>query len=147
MAKRMIVNIPEAKELVKRYRSVTREEVESVVRELARPSYSSVEDEFAYREADVKKTLTGFGDQRTCTLCIECKEEIKRMRSRQSICDHCLYNRHACRHGRCDTGTNRRTHEAVKRATTIDKYIKAIRARADLIEQTVKELEENENGT
>ena len=110
-------NLPEFKALIKRYKSITLEEIENIwVVDVAYTAYK----------------LTGFGSSNTCTLCIAAKDN----------CDKCVY-RHKHTYARCNTHDNHLSYDAIYNARTPQELLNAFRERAKRMEEILTELNLN----
>ena len=109
-------NLEVAKELIKKYRSITKEDIAKV-----------------YTENPVTTLgkLTGFGKISTCALC---KEGYKA----ENKCMHCLYyDGSACA---CAYQT---TFQDIQNAESVEDLYDAIQARADFIEEFIRKYYDN----
>ena len=96
-------NIKEARSLIKRYETITLEEIHGAF----------VSEKNTYI---AKKLLTGFGSLGTCTLCIRVS----------SLCYDCIYEREKA----CMYGNNEKTYNAIENAKTPEELLEAYRNRA-----------------
>lgn len=110
-----IKNIEAAKELVKRYRSVTASEIDDVI---ANSQYMSL----------VPTKLTGFGSTARCTLCKEVGLD----------CEICVYSLIGNNLG-CIMD---KTYKQIDLATNTEEFLIAFSDRADYLESVIKKAEE-----
>lgn len=113
--KREIKNLAEFKELIKRYKTITLDEIKEENMSLAE--------------------LTGFGSTSTCQLCQAIKAN----------CKYCVYgkawrDRCGCPSYRCTTGKNRKTYDAIENAITPKELLKAYRNRAKHLKERYSDL-------
>jgi hypothetical protein len=101
-------NIKEFIALVKRYETITLEEIEKVA--------NIVEEHWM-----ICRTCTGFGSVTTCTLCLVVNSDLS-----WNNCDDCVYESKAC----CEKGINYFSYEAISEADTPEELLTAYRARA-----------------
>lgn len=121
-----INNLDAARRLVEKYRSITREELES----------NACEDDECWYE--VLSKITGFGSLKKCYLCKECG-----YMAGDPDCSKCLYSWNTggeC----CVPCINQDTYCAICEAESLDELYEAIHNRADFIEGLIKEIE-NDN--
>jgi len=104
-------NLPEFKALIKRYESITLEEIKEKINESIDEWLSTIPNE-----------LTGFGDKETCTLC-------------KYGCSNCVYNQGLA----CLKGEHRKTYYRISHADTPIKLFNAFRARAKHMKTLLKE--------
>ena len=123
-----IKNIKAAKALVKKYNSITVEDILSF--ELTDEPFERTDEPFRGRIPMGK--LTGFGNTHTCTLC----------QTVNNICDNCIYVNMTGEP--CDTGTNRLTYAPISWAMNPTKLIEAIHNRAKYIESLLTKLSTND---
>lgn len=115
-----IKNIEAAKKLVKRYRSITVEEIDK-----ARAKY---------RESRlVLQELTGFGDSSTCTLCD----------SLYKGCYECIWSIRQNRHTLKCINT---TYKSISNFKSSEGLLKAYRKRADVLEELINKYKEKQYG-
>jgi len=101
-------NLPEFKALIKRYESITLEEI----KELG-----------VFINYFTAQKLTGFGDPDLCTLCLACKNK----------CTNCVYTSAGCMLSR-----NALTFNKIHDADTPTKLLNAFRARAKHMKTILK---------
>ena len=113
--KKNVKNLPEFKALIERYDTITLQEIEDVLTDVAWPE-------------DAKQQLTGFGKHSTCTLCIAAG----RTGDWGETCKGCVY------HG--DMGCLRhKTYDMICKAETPEELLKAYRARAKYMRTLITE--------
>lgn len=123
-----IKNLDAARRLVKKYRSITREELESNAHE---------DDDYWHEELS---RITGFGSLRNCCLCNECGYE-----AGDPDCTGCLYSWNKDNVNKFSVPCiNQYTYCATYIAESLDELYEAIQNRADFIENLIKEIE-NDN--
>lgn len=121
-----INNLDAARRLVEKYRSITREELESNACE---------DDKYWY---EVLSKITGFGSLKKCYLCKECGYI-----AGDTDCSKCLYSWNTS--GECCVPcTEQDTYRNICDAESLDELYEAIQNRADFIEALIKEIE-NDN--
>lgn len=126
-----INNLDAARRLVEKYRSITREELES----------NACEDDECWYE--VLSKITGFGSLKKCYLCKECYKKEAYGEASCPDCTKCLYSWNTggeC----CVPCINQDTYCAIHEAESLDELYEAIHNRADFIEDLIKEIE-NDN--
>ena len=106
-----IKNLKEAKQLVKKYRSIT----VPMIREMAEATMR-----------DVIEKITGFGWAGSCSLC----ENIE--------CEECIYG--VLTRDACDDGINSITYDNICDAKNPKELKKAVGQRADYIEKLIKQV-------
>jgi len=111
MNKKGITNLEEFEALIKKYRSITLEEI------TAPPNIIHV----ALHGDSTARRLTGFGDKDTCILC------------KKSKCEGCVYG---VLHTFCNSTKSRSniTFNAIRFSKTPEKLLEAFRNRADYME-------------
>lgn len=109
-----ITNLEAAKELVKKYRSITK-------KDLDREYYG---DDPCYYALT---SLTGFGKESTCPLC------------RDTKCENCIHSIKLKISGAC---TYDSSYDKIEFANNIDELYQAIQERANYLEELIKEIEE-----
>lgn len=119
-------NLGAARRLVEKYRSITKEELESNACE---------NDECWY---EVLSKITGFGSLKKCYLCKECGYI-----AGDPDCSKCLHSWNNT-DGSCVPCINQDTYCAIHEAESLDELYEAIQNRADFIEDLIKEIE-NDN--
>ena len=107
-------NLKQFKALIERYETITLEEIEKV------------HDDF-YMYA-TPNTLTGFGNNLTCSLCSKDNKIID--------CVNCVYNIRTSKH--CNEGVNLKTFAKIVYAETPKSLLKAFRARAKHMKTLLK---------
>lgn len=121
-----INNLDAARRLVEKYRSITREELESNACE---------DDKYWY---EVLSKITGFGSLKKCYLCKECGYI-----AGDTDCSKCLYSWNTS--GECCVPCiEQDTYRNIRDAESLDELYEAIQNRADFIEALIKEIE-NDN--
>lgn len=121
-----INNLDAARRLVEKYRSITREELESNACE---------DDEYWY---EVLSKITGFGSLKKCYLCKECGYI-----AGDTDCSKCLYSWNTSSEC-CVPCIEQDTYRNIRDAESLDELYEAIQNRADFIEALIKEIE-NDN--
>jgi hypothetical protein len=115
-------SIEAARELIKKYRSITLEELEKI--KCSKNIY------FEYGRAKARK-LTGFSSW-DCQLCIAVRDD----------CSQCIYGE-SDGHGRsCYVSANKQTYFDIVNAKTDEELLIAIKNRADHIESILNKLEQ-----
>jgi hypothetical protein len=117
-------NLKEAKKLVKRYRSITIEEIERELKKSAFPR--------SIMGSEVAKELAGYGSSSTCTLCKVVRAE---------GCSECIYSFKKYNDFSCIIGANEKTYHAISDACTPTELLAAFKKRASHIEKTIKKGE------
>ena len=123
------LNLNQAKALIKKYRSFSKEDIEEVWKTLENPYASTVAEE-----------LTGFGGVRLCTLC----QAVPKLHPK-SMCPNCAF----CIYGKSDgtmgcykvNAEAERTYDAINNATSPSALLWAFKARANFIEEWIKQFE------
>lgn len=114
-------NIKEAIELIKRYESVSLEEIKR---------------QFALNDLDPAGMLTGFGNKGTCTLCTPVRRKGEEHHLFMTThCEECIYSKKED----CTEGRNAKTFWRIAEAKTPVKLRNAFRARAKHIRDLLKE--------
>ena len=114
-------NIKEFNALIKKYESITLEQIKKVWNGIQYPD-----------GVDVAEILTGFGSMSTCTLCLGAGAEDR------DGCYKCVYYRKRrdtylfC----CNTGRNLKTYSAIEEAMAPEDLWKAFRERAKFMRKT-----------
>jgi hypothetical protein len=114
-------NIKEFNALIRKYETITLEQIEDSWNEMSYPD-----------GGDVAEDLTGFGSLSNCTLCkgagVKEKED----------CWKCVYyrNRKETFLFFCNTGKNQKTYEAIENAYTPEDLLKAFHKRAKHMRKT-----------
>lgn len=123
---REIRNLEAAERLVKKYRSITREELAKV--------YASICEEESNEMRDVLQEITGFGSLSKCSLCTAIVEN----NIQYSACLYCIYRnfRAPC--------VYHETYEAIEKSKNLDELMEAIRNRADYLEELIEKVK-NDN--
>jgi hypothetical protein len=110
--------------LVKRYESVTLEEIQ--------PIWDSQED-IGYCAIRVAEHLTGFGSKSTCTLC----------KPINGVCSKCIYGGRGYRFG-CINSQNNKTYSGIENAETAEELLDAFRKRAKHLRKKYSKYFEDE---
>ena len=128
-----IMNLSEAKDLVKRYRKITLKQIEQIKEKYQWSDYT-----FAINTLHI---LTGFGSTSTCHLCKPLNVNTYGF----SRCKQCIYgyngNKPILVEPACETGKGRRSYDAIDRARTAKALLKAIKNRATVLEKLIKTAE------
>jgi hypothetical protein len=133
------INIDAAKELVKLYRSITYEQVQSHI-SLLQINYPALSEDNCIQIVILQ--LTGFGTS-SCLLCVSAdKLRLEDLNGSVNKCHHCIY----CNNNNLVTYTFCKydyynTYESIENAKSIEELITAINKRANLIESLIKKLE------
>ena len=124
-------NLKEFKALIKRYESITLEEIKEA--DVSLPNTTDVIRIVLFQVSGVYKQkankLTGFGDNSTCTLCI-----LPNLGS--SDCDGCVYL--DMTEDKCNKGINLKTYIRICEANSPTKLRNAFRARAKHMQTLLK---------
>jgi len=123
-------NIQAARNLVKRYREITIDDITKGLRSLSPNGYLS--DERGSYIGRIQELLTGFGRAATCPLCISTTAKT----SMGLNCSLCIYSE-MCG---CRIFSNRKTYDTIKNASTPTTLRNAYRKRADHIEKILNNL-------
>jgi len=128
-----ILNLKEFITLIKKYESITIDEIKKQARKLRKEGY-------IFRHAYLPRTITGFGSFTTCTLCksikkIEIKETNIYLRY-SGGCDHCVYE--ILNSYRCNEGPNSKTYNRIEDAGNSRQLLAAYKARARYMRQLLK---------
>lgn len=128
-----INNLDAARHLVKKYRSITRGELEDNARE----------DDCCY---EALSRITGFGSLKNCCLCKECYKKEAYGEASCPDCTKCLYswNNDSCDKWYHVPCVDQDTYCDIHNAESLDELYEAIQNRADFIENLIKEIE-NDN--
>lgn len=121
------LNIKEAKALIKKYRSITLEDIK----------HSATMYNYGHNETSISRTLTGFGSTYTCKLC-------RTTNGLYLNCVTCIYYGEGD-YG-CLNGVNNKTYRNIHMAKTPITLRNAFRKRADHIEKILKQIKKEENG-
>lgn len=118
-------NIKSFKALIERYRSITREEIESA----------------CVISVDVTHFLTKFGNHNSCSLCREAKQ-IAETNEYDAFCQSCIYMQKT--EHKCTSGQNEETYDNIWEASTkfSEKLLQAYRNRADYMESLINDLQD-----
>jgi hypothetical protein len=118
-------NIKAARALVKRYRSITFDDIQEVKKDLQTHLH------FPYLSNFIAKELTGYGSTSNCTLCLTVTTKSNR------DCQLCIYgsNYH------CTRGSNTKTYDNIEDAPNARALLAAFRARAKHIETILKDID------
>jgi hypothetical protein len=116
------MNIQAAKDLVQRYRSITKEDFDD----------GDLSDNL--------KRLTGFGSMFTCSLCIAARKESV---SILTACEYCIYYEQGVSniYSHCACGKAKKTYNRIEEADTVPKLLRAFKARAKYIESVIARIE------
>ena len=133
------INIDASKELVKLYRSITYEQVQSHI-SLLQINYPALSEDYFIQT--VIRQLTGFGTTH-CSLCVSAdKLRLEDLNGSVNKCHHCIYcnnNNHVtytfCKYDYYNT------YESIENAKSIEELITAINKRADLLESLINKIE------
>jgi len=120
-----IKNLEAAKELVKKYNSITIEEIEKL-EEAAKEQNNIL---YSYGRF-ITNALTGFGDSNTCILCIWMIID---------TCTGCIYE--ALTNNTCSKGINEKTYEAIRDANNTIELLTAIKERAKYLQSLIDQAE------
>ena len=104
-------NMNAAEKLLKRYETITLEEIEECFK--------------SHKHSSARK-LTGFGSVRTCTLCVDVN----------LLCNKCIYNilEDSPEYGwKCNRGSLKRTYFKIHNSNTPEDLLVAFRQRAKLL--------------
>lgn len=126
---REIRNSEAAERLVKKYRSITREELAKV--------YASICEEESNEMRDVLQEITGFGSLSKCSLCTAIVED----NIQYSACPYCIYWNFRDFAAPC---VYHETYEAIEKSKNLDELMEAIRNRADYLEELIEKVK-NDN--
>lgn len=126
---REIRNLEAAERLVKKYRSITREELAKV--------YASICEEESNEMQDVLQEITGFGSLSKCSLCTAIVENNIQYRA----CPYCIYQNFRDFAAPC---VYHETYEAIEKSKNLDELMEAIRNRADYLEELIEKVK-NDN--
>lgn len=128
-----IMNLSEAKDLVKRYRKITLKQIEQIKEKYQWSDYT-----FAINTLNI---LTGFGSTSTCHLC----KSLNINEYGFSRCKQCIYgyNSNRLRSSRppCEYGKEHKSYYAIYNAKTAKELIKAVKNRANVLEGLIKSAE------
>jgi hypothetical protein len=140
-----IINIKETKELIKRYNTITLEEIKAcdapLPESISRHAYQSL---FSLTSSLRANKLTGFGATRDCTLC---QAVVIRLHGYKSFqCDKCIHSINF--RGDIDTTcpcatkfhTGHKTYFRINSANTPTKLKNAFRARAKYLQSLLDQL-------
>jgi len=113
-------NIPEFKKLVEKYETITLQEIKDNWKEPV----------FLFPAANF---ITGFGDRKSCTLCIAVDGNGK--------CENCIYGLCLFKDAwfSCNSGKNEKSYYRIKNANTPRKLLNAFRARAEHLRENYPE--------
>lgn len=111
-------NIKEFQALVKRYETITLDEI--VVDYIENPRSKDIE----WQNSNAQR-LTGFGSKKTCTLCVKVDNPL--------FCEGCVYT---IEKSSCISGGNSKTYCRICNADTPRKLLNAYRARAKHLRKT-----------
>ena len=117
----MVMNLKEAKELVREYRNITIEQLKTV--------YNNLCEDDSYGMDSVMHEITGFGSTNSCHLC----------RPIRGKCAECIHGAKPEYTASCPC-TEHETYENIENAEDIEELYEAIQARADYIESLINEL-------
>lgn len=126
---REIRNLEAAERLVKKYRSITREELAKV--------YASICEEESNEMRDVLQEITGFGSLSKCSLCTAIVED----NIQYSACPYCIYRNFRDFAAPC---VYHETYKAIEKSKNFDELMEAIRNRADYLEELIEKVK-NDN--
>ena len=133
------INIDAAKELVKLYRSITYEQVQSHI-SLLQINYPALSEDFCIQSAI--QQLTGFGTS-SCLLCVSAEKlRLEDLNGSFNKCHYCIYsnNNNRVNYTFCKYDYYN-TYGRIEIAKSIEELIIAINKRANLIESLIKKLE------
>ena len=112
-----IKNLEAAKELVKKYNSITIKVIEKAfIKEGQISEYAML-------------SLTGYGNNSTCSLCIAVKRN----------CDHCIYVK--ITNTSCINGKNENTYYNIKEAESPTEILEAVKKRAKYLQSLIDQAE------
>ena len=127
-----IKNENEFRELIIKYRSVTEEQLLEAEK--------TINFEYA-KPPDFLNEITGFGSQRSCTLCTSVDRHCKR----------CMWGAKKGVYGEPYPCTSHHTYKSIGKAKTIKSLLKAVKNRADYmekyLEKYLKRKEKNDGRT
>lgn len=126
---REIRNLEAAERLVKKYRSITKEELVKI--------YASICEEESNEMRDVLQEITGFGSLSKCSLCTAIVED----NMQYTACPYCIYWDSNSFAAPC---IYHETYEAIEKSKNLDELMKAIRNRADYLEELIEKVK-NDN--
>lgn len=142
-----IINIQEAKELVEKYRSITKEMLQPIWDDAAKKNAANKEeDDIEYIYADeILNKITGFSQRESCSLCKPVKHY--GLNKLSSYCRGCIYaelldNGNPNPWVTCTDYESKETYKAVERASSIEQLLLAISNRADYLESLIPKAEE-----
>jgi len=118
-----IKNLEAAKELVKKYNSITIEEIE---KKFDKDYFSTI------------KNITGFGSVKTCSLCQYCFNSVL-----DGTCKECIYV--MVTDVTCSSVVNFKTYHAIKYATNTIELLTAIKNRAKHLQSLIDKAEGMQN--
>ena len=120
----MNTNIIEFKDLIKRYESITLEE-------LTNPKLRLL------GSRAIMNYLTGFGDYETCTLCVKAEElSIEVYGNIFATCNFCIWT---TTDNFCYYGKNEQTYSAIWEARNREKLFEAVKKRAEHMKKVLQE--------
>ncbi len=137
MKKLIFKNIPQLIALVKRYESITQEEIDNA-------DITGIET-YHGRLNPLANALTGFGKMTTCTLCIAIlgEDAIKEDDASSLDCSKCVYHElqpNAYKYSCIEVA--KETYDAIDKSSEVD-LLKAYRNRAKAIRKAFKEYDIN----
>lgn len=128
-------NLKAAKELVKRYESITLKEVKDMwYMHMPNKMMESYDQLGGIAKGFIARELTGYGVSTTCTLCKAVATKLK-----IPECHSCIYTK--ITHHSCITGINKKTYSSIRHSNTPKGMLSAYRKRAKYIAQLIKQME------
>ena len=135
MRKLTVKHLNAVRKLIKRYNSISLEEIKEQWPSIRRTQFGDYPNDFFHGKA-VAHSLTGFGSSADCTLCISVHQD----------CNSCIhnmnyapiYNPHA---GCVDNATSCHTMYAIEDAKNANQLLKAFKARANYLQKILDEYQ------
>jgi len=137
-------NTKEAQKLIKKYNSITLEEIEELITSRNLMFIKTLTGLLS----SIQNKLTGFGTSITCTLCQCTLGEViqESIFDEFNICKDCIYGpgkKYSHRYS-CVVGSNRLTYDAIAEAITPEQLLKTYKNRAKHIQNILNKWKQNQ---